>query len=184
MTDQEATPETLRRIDTEIGNAIEAIDHADYGDAFAYLSSVYGLCNKHATAWDRLLQVEREAKDMEATLREIAKGEGRFSLDPLKHASNTVEDMKALADAALAKEEKRPGHHIVDDESAGLICEHCGMGYEELMAARQLNEPCAALAKETITDDCGNTWSKRCSVCGKNTLQLIRPGVVQCSECG
>jgi len=35
-------------------------------------------------------------------LREIAKGEGRFSVDRLTHASNTVEDMKAIAVAALA----------------------------------------------------------------------------------
>ncbi len=35
-------------------------------------------------------------------LVQIAKGEGRFSRDPLTHASNTIEDMKLLAKSALA----------------------------------------------------------------------------------
>ena len=34
-------------------------------------------------------------------LKQIAKGEGRFSRDPLKHAENTIDDMKELADGAL-----------------------------------------------------------------------------------
>jgi len=46
---------------------------------------------------------ENEAveKAIEA-LEQIAKGEGRFSRDQLTHANNTVEDMKAIAVAALA----------------------------------------------------------------------------------
>ena len=39
-------------------------------------------------------------------LKEIAKGEGRFSRDPLEHAANTIEDMKQLALQALAAAEK------------------------------------------------------------------------------
>ena len=39
-------------------------------------------------------------------LREIAKGEGRFSRDPLTHASNTIEDMKAIAEAAIRAAEQ------------------------------------------------------------------------------
>lgn len=38
---------------------------------------------------------------LETALREIQKGEGRFSTDPLEHASNTIDDMKAIATAAL-----------------------------------------------------------------------------------
>lgn len=37
--------------------------------------------------------------EMLAALREIAKGEGRFSLDHHEHACNTIEDMKAIAKA-------------------------------------------------------------------------------------
>lgn len=40
----------------------------------------------------------------EAALREITKREGRFSRDPLEHASNTIEDMAAIADAALSND--------------------------------------------------------------------------------
>ena len=36
-------------------------------------------------------------------LEEIAKGEGRFSRDHLTHCTNTVEDMKEIAEAALTR---------------------------------------------------------------------------------
>lgn len=39
-------------------------------------------------------------------LKEIAKGEGRFSRDHHEHASNTIDDMKELATTALAKIEE------------------------------------------------------------------------------
>jgi len=34
-------------------------------------------------------------------LKEIAKGEGAYSRDVLKHAENTIENMKSLANQAL-----------------------------------------------------------------------------------
>lgn len=80
--------------------------------------------------------------EMREALQEIAKGKGRFSRDPLTHASNTIEDMKALAVGALAGVQPqapadykgpspedlrlvahilRPGHHrlalVIDDET-------------------------------------------------------------------
>lgn len=48
---------------------------------------------------------ERNEK-LERALREIAKGEGPFSRDPLTFAGNTIEAMKELADAALAELEE------------------------------------------------------------------------------
>ena len=36
---------------------------------------------------------------------------------------------------------------------------------------------------ETITDDY-QTWSKTCPMCGQDTMQVVRPGKVQCSNCG
>lgn len=52
-----------------------------------------------------------------------------------------IDRLQATTNAVPAGERK---HHIMDDDSAGLICEFCGRGYEELLAARQLNEKCAA----------------------------------------
>jgi hypothetical protein len=43
------------------------------------------------------------APDLLEALRQVAEGKGRFSRDPLTHADNTIEDMKALAIAAIAK---------------------------------------------------------------------------------
>lgn len=45
------------------------------------------------------------APKMAETLKEIAEGKGRFSLDPMTHCSNTVEDMKKLATDLLAEME-------------------------------------------------------------------------------
>lgn len=45
------------------------------------------------------------APDLLAALKEIAQGRGRFSNDQLEFASNTIESMKAIANAAIAKAE-------------------------------------------------------------------------------
>ena len=42
-----------------------------------------------------------ELKQANAALREISKGEGRYAMTPLEHAENTIEDMIAIALAAL-----------------------------------------------------------------------------------
>ena len=44
--------------------------------------------------------IEKAPKLIEA-LVEIAKGEGRYDMDRLRHAANTIEDMQQLAMAAL-----------------------------------------------------------------------------------
>jgi len=53
-------------------------------------------CDKHL-----LGQALRENERLEAALSEIAEGRGRFSTDPHEHARNCIEDMMALANAAL-----------------------------------------------------------------------------------
>lgn len=49
---------------------------------------------------DNARLVELNAKLIEA-LKEIAKGEGAFSLDQLEHCFNTVESMKEIAQVAI-----------------------------------------------------------------------------------
>ena len=43
------------------------------------------------------------APDLLAALQEVAEGAGRYSKDPLTHAENCIEDMKAIARSAIAK---------------------------------------------------------------------------------
>lgn len=52
---------------------------------------------------DRLRAVNAE---LLAALKEIVKGKGEFSLDPLEHAANTINNMKERARAAIAKAEE------------------------------------------------------------------------------
>jgi hypothetical protein len=42
------------------------------------------------------------------TLKEIVKGEGRFSLDHLEHAKNTIENMQELAQEGIDLMERKP----------------------------------------------------------------------------
>lgn len=49
----------------------------------------------------RIEELERERDELRKALQAISRGEGRFSRDPLTHASNTIEDMIDLANAAL-----------------------------------------------------------------------------------
>jgi hypothetical protein len=46
-----------------------------------------------------------EIKRLRETLQEISQGYGRYSMDPLTHASNTIDDMKQLAIDALTQEQ-------------------------------------------------------------------------------
>ena len=39
---------------------------------------------------------------LKTALKEIAKAEGRYSMDKLTHASNTIDNMKKIANDALA----------------------------------------------------------------------------------
>ncbi|KKM88323.1 hypothetical protein LCGC14_1259930 [marine sediment metagenome] len=66
--------------------------------------------------WDAprmpVVQAMREENAaLKAALRLISEGMGRFSRDPLTHCENTVEDMKALARAALGEEEATDAVH-------------------------------------------------------------------------
>ena len=35
-----------------------------------------------------------------------------------------------------------------------------------------------------LDDGFGNSWSKTCPMCHMQTMQIVRPGKVQCSICG
>jgi hypothetical protein len=46
------------------------------------------------------------------------------------------------------------------------------------------NTDCVEGNPDLIEDGFGNTWSIVCDVCGKRTMQVVRPGMVQCPNCG
>lgn len=52
----------------------------------------YGLMEEYASF---------KTKELEEALTEIAKGEGAYDMDKLKHASNTIENMKAIANKMI-----------------------------------------------------------------------------------
>ncbi len=65
-------------------------------------------CEKHqlpmGTSYCNLCAVEYEREEVErlrAALEEISEGKGAYSMDPLEHAGNCIDDMKELAREAL-----------------------------------------------------------------------------------
>lgn len=53
----------------------------------------------------RIAALSAENARLREALAQIEKAEGPYSSDPLTHASNTIEDMTAIARAALAAQE-------------------------------------------------------------------------------
>lgn len=45
------------------------------------------------------------------------------------------------------------------------------------------NRPETRGRKKMISDGFGNSWEIKCPACGKETMHVVRPGKVQCSEC-
>ena len=51
----------------------------------------------------RIMRLEEINADLLEALKEIAKGEGAFSMDSQIFANNTIENMQKIAHAAIAK---------------------------------------------------------------------------------
>jgi hypothetical protein len=51
---------------------------------------------------------------------------------------------------------------------------------EQLFHKHAVSRSCG----DTIEDGFGGVWSKRCPMCGRNGMQVMRPGKVQCRYCG
>ena len=66
---------------------------------------------------DYLIDLQVEIRDYRKALKEITEGKGRFSQDQLTHASNTIEDMKHLAQSALNQYEADHKDEEVTNES-------------------------------------------------------------------
>lgn len=50
---------------------------------------------------DEIDRLRKENEQLRAALKEITEGKGAYSVDPFTHATNCLEDMKAIAISAL-----------------------------------------------------------------------------------
>ena len=76
---------------------------------------------------------------------------------------------------------------INDNRRAEKVAEDVNMSDGDLMIPRMegINDYRAMLKEATtISDGFGSTWSKTCPMCGKETMEIVRPGKVQCANCG
>lgn len=58
-------------------------------------------------ALDRVAQLEVANAELLEALKEIAKGEGAYSRDPLTHAGNVITNMKVIANQAIRNAEEQ-----------------------------------------------------------------------------
>ena len=63
------------------------------------------LYRAYRTLWDRNKELEEDTAYHEKALRKITRRQGRFSLVHHEHAENTIEDMAAVAEAAIRGDE-------------------------------------------------------------------------------
>ena len=40
------------------------------------------------------------------------------------------------------------------------------------------------LMDEFVSDGCGNMWHRKCIYCGTKTVEVVRPGRAECTNCG
>lgn len=73
-----------------------------------------------------------------------------------------------------------------EDESDFLIgADNLRMSYKSLLADnKKLRERVAELENPIISDGFGSEWSQLCPECDMLTMQVVRPGKVQCAICG
>lgn len=64
-----------------------------------------GMCAFPIAKWNKRADtapaLSKRVEELERALQEIAKGEGAFNRDPLKHAENVIEHMRSVAERAL-----------------------------------------------------------------------------------
>lgn len=94
----------------------------------AYIAKVYG---EDAGPRRQLTMALASLPRMIEALDEISKGRGPFNRNPMVHAENTIEAMKALAVEALVQAGVRPcpGHIASDDDATR--CRYCGTSSNE-----------------------------------------------------
>ncbi len=102
-------PWTAERQDGDSGE----IYYALHGKNYDFITNV----GDHANNWlhdaafiaaanpQAVLGLLARVRELEGALTEIAKGEGEYSRDPMEHAINTIDSMKAIATKAI----RRPG---------------------------------------------------------------------------
>ena len=66
-----------------------------------------------------------------------------------------------------------------------LYCPVCRITIDSIPAlAQSLQKRHAHENILTVADGCGGLWARRCPDCGQDTMVVVRPGKVQCGNCG
>ena len=79
----------------------KATTHGDIYKDMDLMASVYGGTSSQEIRANAAVMAA--APELLEALIEISEGKGRYDLDPIQHAANCIEDMKALALEAIKK---------------------------------------------------------------------------------
>jgi hypothetical protein len=105
------------------------------------------------------------------------------TLRALPGTAKSSDEVRAILNAhadAWEAAEKRTAR-IVYAFNDCIALRNWDKGFEDYADVAELKT--ALAAGDTISDGY-QTWDKRCAMCGKDTMQVVRVGKVQCSECG
>ena len=101
-------------VNSDLGHKHKYQEYDDvYGDVYKYFNNIAqeigGDDMKSIIPSDgNVERLETTNAELLEALMEIAKGEGAFSLDQFTFANNTIENMKDIANTAIAKAEAKP----------------------------------------------------------------------------
>lgn len=71
----------------------------------------------------------------------------------------------------------------IDNNSSVVAVQLISSAYNDLISNLYPSHT-EAKEGEIVSDGFGNTWSAFCPTCKNKTMQIVRPGKVQCSMCG
>jgi len=70
------------------------------------------------------------------------------------------------------------GYELIGGVSITLSSSYNIMEYAQAIIKKEVQP------NEVISDGFGSEWSAYCAMCGEKTMQVVRPGKVQCAKCG
>lgn len=104
-------------------------------------------------------------------------------IESTPHSSEGMAEALRLLDTA-SNLVGNPGTNI--SSSTDLACDSWQEKYKKFLASISpgVEDGSGWVKDETISDGFGGEWLKKCPDCGKDEMAVVRPGKVQCNNCG
>lgn len=92
-----------------------------------------------------------------------------------KHLVSLLKELDANIFLGYMVMRAEKGLNLVEDSLIREVAEEAMISQTELRGSKE---------EDAIEDGFGSAWSKTCPDCGKDSMAVMRPGKVQCMNCG